>query len=83
SVESLARHYIETAILKLPEMPNIPESFINVNVPHGELARNWMDAVLSHDRCRARSLIFGAIDGGIKLTDIYDGVLVPCLRETG
>lgn len=83
SIESLARNPIETAILKLPEMPTNPESFINVNVPHGELARNWMDALLSQDRRRARTLIYGAIDGGIKLTDIYDDVLVPCLRETG
>ncbi|MEO7676179.1 MAG: cobalamin-dependent protein [Verrucomicrobiota bacterium] len=83
STESLVRNLIETAILKLPEMPTNPESFMNVNAPYGEIARNWMDAMLSQDRLRARALIFGAIDRGIKLTDIYDHVLVPCLRETG
>ncbi len=83
SIHNLVRGHIETAIRKLPEMPTDPESFINPNAPHGTLARDWMDALMARDRRRACALIFEAIESGVQLTEIYDHVLVSCLRETG
>jgi methanogenic corrinoid protein MtbC1 len=83
SAHPITSQYIGDALRALPDMPVHPECFLKAENPNGQLARNWMDALLAQDRRRAVSLIWQAIDRGITLPSIYDDVIVACLREAG
>ena len=47
------------------------------------LARRYMDTLLLRSREQAGRLVFGAINSGIPVKEIYLGVLEPALREVG
>lgn len=61
----------------------LARSVIDPLHPQADLARDYLDRMLSHDRNGAMGLILDAHDRGTPVRDLYLGVFQPVLREVG
>jgi methanogenic corrinoid protein MtbC1 len=59
------------------------KSFIDLHSTHGDLAAQYLNAVLSLDSRRARELILSSFEKGMSIKDIYLHVLQPVQYEVG
>lgn len=72
------------AVINRPPAPVVsPPSFLSSDAPFGELAQDYLHALLHKDRAAARQLILDAVQQGTDIQDIYLHVLQPCQRELG
>ena len=78
-----AARIIDTAMRDLPAMPSASESFLSDPQPHGELARQYLDLLLSGDRRAAGELIHAAVRDGVTVRDIYLYVFQRSQHEIG
>jgi methanogenic corrinoid protein MtbC1 len=75
--------FLDAALQKLT-LPTINQSsFLLEDALFGELAHEYLEALLRGDRIAARQIILNAAQGGVRIQDIYLQVLQPCQREIG
>lgn len=67
----------------LDEMPSALASLIVGNAPSDDLARRYLDALLSGDRLSASRMILNAVDNGLPIKEIYLQVFQRAQREIG
>lgn len=79
----LVRSYLRRALTSFEAAPPTTPTFLCEDLPHHELAAHYLLAVLEGDRMRACDAVRRAVDTGVPLREIYDGVLCPALRELG
>lgn len=75
--------YVEAALRALPETPTDPSSFLEGEHALGELARQYLQALLRGERHEASRLVLGAVKAGVAVSDIYLDVFQRCQREVG
>lgn len=76
--------YITKTITVLKTAPTTVPSFITDDNPLGQVAREYLDALLVHaDRAKARELVLDLVKKGIPVREVYLQVFQPVLRETG
>jgi methanogenic corrinoid protein MtbC1 len=75
--------YLEQGLRRLDSPPEEPGSFLRPDAPLDQLARGYLDALLSGERHTAGRLVLEAAEGGTPVRDIYLQVFQPCQRETG
>lgn len=78
-----AARIIDTALRDLPEMPSASQSLLSDSQPHSELARQYLDLLLSGDRRAAAELIHAAVRDGVSVRDIYLYVFQRAQHEIG
>ena len=78
-----AARIIDTALRDLPAMPSASESLLSDSQPHSELARRYLDLLLSGDRRAAGELIHAAVRDGVSVRDIYLYVFQRSQHEIG
>ncbi len=59
------------------------EVFLDPDAPDAELAKSYLESLLSSDRLAARRTIIDAVDGGMPVRDVYLNVFQPVQREIG
>jgi MerR family transcriptional regulator, light-induced transcriptional regulator len=64
-------------------MPSATESLLSVSQPHTELARKYLDLLLSGERRAAGELIHAAVRDGVSVHDIYLYVFQRSQHEIG
>lgn len=74
---------LETGIHELAHMSASTASFIDAQAPLGELAGQYLAALLQADRQAASRLILDAADNGVSVKDIYSEVFARAQREIG
>jgi methanogenic corrinoid protein MtbC1 len=82
-LHTLACEYIEAGLARLPHSPATPPAFIQIGAPLGNLAQQYMDALLRGERNAASQLVLNAVDQGTSIKDIYLRVFQPAQREIG
>lgn len=75
--------HMDRMFAAFPSLPVTVGSFIDPATPDGRLAADYLGALLARDPRTARNLVVGSIKRGVPIGDIYDNVIVPCLREVG
>ncbi|HJU68023.1 MAG TPA: cobalamin-dependent protein [Gemmatimonadaceae bacterium] len=78
-----AARIVDSALGRLGEMPSVSESFLSDRQPHAELARRYLDLLLSGDRQTASTLILDAVRDGVSVRDIYLHVFQRTQHEIG
>jgi MerR family transcriptional regulator, light-induced transcriptional regulator len=76
--EMLRDALVSLDVVRLAEAPAIDEQ-----VPSGEVARRYLDAVLEGDETRGARDVLLAFAGGMKTLAIFQEVLTPVLHEVG
>jgi signal transduction histidine kinase/CheY-like chemotaxis protein len=74
---------VEAALRALPEAPTDLTSFLEEEDALGELARQYLQALLRGERHEASRLVLSAVKAGVAVGDIYLHVFQPCQREVG
>lgn len=82
-LSGLPRSYIDAALLHLPHLPEISQSFLLPEAPLHELAVKYLETLLRGDRQTASRLILDAVEQGASVKDIYLHVFQLCQREVG
>jgi methanogenic corrinoid protein MtbC1 len=67
----------------LEEMPVTIPSFIGSNLPQHELARDYIEALLSGQRKSASRMVVQSVEQGTPVKDIYLQVFLPAQYEIG
>ena len=78
-----AARIIDAALRDLPAMPASSESLLSDRQPHTELARKYLDLLLSGDRRSAAEMIHAAVRDGVSVHDIYLYVFQRSQHEIG
>lgn len=79
----LAVGYVDAGLRALPQFPSaLPPLMLN-GAPSGDLARNYLAALLRGERHLASQLILGAVETGTCVRDIYLHVFQRCQHEVG
>jgi MerR family transcriptional regulator, light-induced transcriptional regulator len=78
-----ACEYLDIALVVLPQLPEMVESFFLPEAPHYRLATNYFEALLSGDRPLGSRLVQDAILQGTGIREIYRYVFQPCQQEVG
>ena len=76
----LAGDYLDSALQRLPHMPDDTPSFI---VGGAALATQYLESLLRGDRRTATTLIFDAVQRGAAVRDLYLQVFEPAQLEVG
>jgi methanogenic corrinoid protein MtbC1 len=79
----IASSYIDAALQHLEEVPEEPDSFLGEGGTLTDLARCFLKLLLNAQLHEARTLIFGAVEEGISVEDIYLEVFQRSQREIG
>ncbi len=82
-MSSVVRRYVDSALDRLPAMPEETPDFLDPEAPLAELAGAYFDALSRADRQTASRLILDAVTDGVSVRDLYRHVFEPCLREVG
>lgn len=82
-VRSVAVEYATRALEEAEPVETKEAPRLSLDQPHGELALQYLEAILSGRRRYAESLMTDAIDAGVSARAIYRDVLTPTLREIG
>jgi MerR family transcriptional regulator, light-induced transcriptional regulator len=56
---------------------------LDLDAPHAETARSFLDELLRGRRDAALELVQGLVDDGVRIEDVYRYVFEPVLHETG
>jgi MerR family transcriptional regulator, light-induced transcriptional regulator len=83
SLAAVIHPYLASAIQQLGHSPSDPPLFVRPEMPLGELAKQYLDAVLSGDRQSASHRVLAAAQQGVSVKDIYLHVFQNCQREVG
>jgi methylmalonyl-CoA mutase cobalamin-binding domain/chain len=78
-----AARIIDTALRDLPAMPSASPSLLSDSQPHAELARKYLELLLSGDRRAAGELIHSAVHDGVTVHDVYLHVFQRSQHEIG
>jgi methylmalonyl-CoA mutase cobalamin-binding domain/chain len=78
-----AEGFVERAMRTLLTATTESSSFLEPGSPLGELAREYLLAILAGHRVQAEQLIDDAVAAGSSVRDIYLGVFQPTQREMG
>ena len=74
---------VDVALEDLERMPSRTESYLSGGQPLEDLARGYLEALLSGDRRAATQLILDAVEEGASVADVYLHVLQPTQYEIG
>ncbi len=80
---ALVQEYLDVGLRHLSQAPSESQSFIVEDHPLGELARNYLTALVEGNRNKASKLIMDAVGRGIAIKEIYLKVFQVCQREIG
>jgi methanogenic corrinoid protein MtbC1 len=80
---TIVNEYVEAASSGLERTTSIQPPFFLQESPLGNLAKPYLDALLSGDKKRANRLIQDAVQKGESVKNIYLQVLQPVQREIG
>jgi methanogenic corrinoid protein MtbC1 len=83
STGALAAEYLTTGLARLPSCPTDLPSRLDANAPYGELARTYLEALLSGERHLASRMILDAVASGTGVKDIYQHVFQTAQHEVG
>lgn len=67
----------------LEEMSSAPASLLDGDAPSDDLARRYLDALLSGNRLSASRMILNAVDNGMSIKEVYLQVFQRAQREIG
>ena len=79
SADSLLKRGIEA----FDSLANVNHSYISLEAPLGELAGNYLDALLSRERDKAMRFILDAVEKGTDVREIYEQVFQVTQWEIG
>jgi methanogenic corrinoid protein MtbC1 len=82
-VAQSATGHVEEAINRLGAGSESPDSPLTPDDDLHRLALQYLEALLAGDRERAEKTIFAAVDDGLELRSLYEGVLQPAQVELG
>jgi MerR family transcriptional regulator, light-induced transcriptional regulator len=82
-IRALALNILDVGIQDLDDAPMTIPSFIEGNTPLDELAREYLEALLSGDRQTASHLVLDSVQKGVSIKSIYIQVFQRCQREIG
>ena len=74
---------LDAAIGYLPQAPETVESFIDEDLPYGDLAGRYISALLAGSQSEASGLVEDEIAGGATVAEMYMHVFQPCQWEIG
>jgi len=83
SSAAVAVRHLENARRCLPAAPAELPSLLSLEAPHGELAAQFLLAVLEGRGDDAVFMVRSAIDRGLDVASLHDHVLTPVQREMG
>ncbi|MFP4042498.1 MAG: B12-binding domain-containing protein [Bacteroidales bacterium] len=75
--------YISTAINHIEQPVKPVPSYIDTDAPHGELAKEYNEALIQGRKSQASNLILSAVEKGVPIEDIYLDVFQKSQLETG
>ena len=80
----LTKTYLDEAKARLRTPLEVPSScIVPEDLPHGELAHHYLDALLKGNRHSASTLILNAVQQGYSIKDLYLYVFRPSQYEVG
>lgn len=79
----LAIIYVDAGFERLPKLPSTLPEILSDDAPFGDLARNYLSALLRRERHLASRLIIAAAQSGTSVRDIYLHVFQRCQYEIG
>lgn len=82
-MSAVAREYLDASFWRVQTALATPSPFVSEEEPLGNLARQYLDALLQGERNRASQLILQAIDEGVSIKDIYLYVFQRSQYEIG
>ena len=74
---------VEAALRMLPEAPTDLTSFLEGEDALGDLARQYLQALLRGERHEGSRLVLGAVKAGVAVGDVYLHVFQRCQQEVG
>lgn len=80
---AVAQKYLEAGLQQVQTGPTPPPPFVREEEPLGDLARQYLEALLQGERHRASQLILQTIDEGVSIKDIYLYVFQRSQYEIG
>lgn len=75
--------YLQAAIDALVSEATPPQSQLGEPAPHGELANQFLLAVLEGQRAKAEEVIFEALDEGVSVAELHSHVITKAQVELG
>lgn len=75
--------YVEAGLERLPRLPAELPSGLSGNGLLGQLARDYLQALLRGERHVASRMILDAVEGGVSVKEVYLHVFQPCQHEIG
>jgi methanogenic corrinoid protein MtbC1 len=79
----LVDQFITAGLTNLHNGPKSAPIFINERLPQGQLARDYLEALMHGERRTASQLILDAVGRGVSVQDIYLFVFQPVQYEVG
>jgi MerR family transcriptional regulator, light-induced transcriptional regulator len=83
SLRKSVADYMELALENLRDAPSVLPSNIENDAPLAELARQYLEALLSGERRRASKLVVNSTTNGVSVKDLYLHVFQPVMYEIG
>jgi methylmalonyl-CoA mutase cobalamin-binding domain/chain len=80
---ALLEDYFDLAFARLREAPAPLSSFISKEKPLGDLAAQYLSAIMLGDRNRSIEIILDAVKDGTEVKDVYLHVFQPVQHEIG
>ncbi|MFP4418415.1 MAG: B12-binding domain-containing protein [Chitinispirillaceae bacterium] len=74
---------LQKSIQAFEMLSDANNSFISLEAPLGQLARNYLDALLSRERDKAMRLVLDAVENGTDVREIYEHVFQITQWEIG
>ncbi|MFW6055765.1 MAG: cobalamin-dependent protein [Chloroflexota bacterium] len=74
---------LDAAIVYLPDAPETVGSFLDKDLPYGDLAGRYISALLAGTQREATRLVEDEISDGATVADMYMHVFQPCQWEIG
>lgn len=82
-LSGLASAYVEAGLERLPRLPAELPSALSGDGILGQLARDYLQALLRGERHVASRMILDAVEGGVSVKEVYLHVFQPCQHEIG
>ncbi len=83
SLGAAAARIVDVGLAVLPALPESKDSFLSGDEPHADLARQYLDLLLSGNRQGASALILSAVSEKVSIRDIYIYVFQRTQYEIG
>ena len=74
---------LKKSVEAFESLANVNRSFISSEAPLGQLARDYLDALLHRERDRAMKTVLDAVESGIDVRQIYEHVFQVAQWEIG